>query len=179
MLTSSLFFLASLGLASANNDKTGLNVLARKAGLKYFGSATDSPGQRERAGFEAVYPQYDQIMWDSGEFGQTTPCNGQKVTLVTWVDTASLANHARSGPSSSPPAATSTTPRARSSRRWRARTASTCAATPLSGTASSPRGSRQPRGPPRSSRPSSSTTSPTSWATGRASATPGTSSTRP
>ncbi len=84
MLTSSLFFLASLGLASANGDSnTGLNVLARKAGLKYFGSATDSPGQRERAGYEAVYPQYDQIMWDSGEFGQTTPCNGQKVTLMS------------------------------------------------------------------------------------------------
>jgi endo-1,4-beta-xylanase len=106
-LPSSLLFLASLGLAAANNSQgndnnqgndndngkgnsnKGLDVLARKAGLKYFGSATDSPGQRERAGYESVYPQYDQIMWDSGEFGQTTPTNGQKVALVRFFVIAS------------------------------------------------------------------------------------------
>lgn len=59
--------------------KHRLHVLAKEAGLKYFGSATDSPGQRERAGLEAAYPQYDAIMWESGEFGQTTPTNGMKV----------------------------------------------------------------------------------------------------
>jgi len=61
----------------------GLDYYAKKAGLKYFGSATDSPGQRERAGLEAAYPKYDEIMWKSGEFGQTTPTNGQKVFPLT------------------------------------------------------------------------------------------------
>ncbi|KAM7188571.1 endo-1,4-beta-xylanase D [Rhypophila sp. PSN 637] len=77
----------SLPLASAGKDhghgkKQGLNTLAKKAGLKYFGSATDSPGQRERAGLEASYAKYDQIMWKSDEFGQTTPTNGQKWLFV-------------------------------------------------------------------------------------------------
>lgn len=80
---SSLLLLASLPLTLAGKDhgshKKGLHYYAKKAGLKYFGSATDSPGQRERAGWEASYPQYDHIMWKSGEFGQTTPTNGQKV----------------------------------------------------------------------------------------------------
>lgn len=66
---------ASLPTASAQ-----LNFWARKAGLKYFGAATDSPGQRERAGFENVYPRYDAILRDTREFGQTTPTNGQKVS---------------------------------------------------------------------------------------------------
>lgn len=75
---------ASLPLASAGKDhghgkKQGLDTLAKKAGLKYFGSATDSPGQRERAGLEASYSKYDEIMWKSDEFGSTTPTNGQKV----------------------------------------------------------------------------------------------------
>nr|AHE13927.1 endo-1,4-beta-xylanase B [Achaetomium sp. Xz-8] len=80
-LASSLLFLASLPMGMANKGKPckkGLNILAKQAGLKYFGAATDSPGQRERAGYEAAYAQYDQIMWKSGEFGQTTPTNGQK-----------------------------------------------------------------------------------------------------
>ncbi|KAI2619455.1 glycoside hydrolase family 10 protein [Hypomontagnella submonticulosa] len=55
-----------------------LNSHAKRAGLKYFGAATDSPGQRERAGLEAAYAQYDAIMRDTNEFGQTTPTNGQK-----------------------------------------------------------------------------------------------------
>lgn len=84
-ISSSLLLLASLplGLAGPGKDKPGckkgLNALAQQDGLKYFGSATDSPGFRERAGFEAVYPQYDQIMWKSGEFRMTTPSNGMKV----------------------------------------------------------------------------------------------------
>ena len=90
------FLLASLlPLASAagkNNDcgekpepkppveaKKSLDYYAKKAGLMYFGSATDSPGQRERAGLEAAYSKYDEIMWKSGEFGSTTPTNGMKV----------------------------------------------------------------------------------------------------
>lgn len=78
--TSSLALLASAPLAAlATKPSPGLDTLAKKAGLKYFGAATDSPGQRERAGFEDVYPQYDEIMWKSREFGQTTPTNGQKV----------------------------------------------------------------------------------------------------
>ncbi|KAK1833719.1 endo-1,4-beta-xylanase D [Podospora conica] len=58
--------------------KKGLDYYAKKAGMMYFGSATDSPGQRERAGLEAAYPKYDEIMWKSGEFGSTTPTNGMK-----------------------------------------------------------------------------------------------------
>ncbi|SPQ23144.1 1049999c-dd75-4b72-878a-643676936bd5 [Thermothielavioides terrestris] len=82
-LASALLFLASLPLGLAGQDKgkpckKGLNTVAKQAGLKYFGSATDSPGFRERAGYEAVYPQYDQIMWKSGEFHMTTPTNGMK-----------------------------------------------------------------------------------------------------
>ncbi|KAK1756428.1 endo-1,4-beta-xylanase B [Echria macrotheca] len=68
---------------SKDCDSKGLDYYAKKAGLKYFGSATDSPGQRERAGLEAAYSQYDYIMWKSGEFGQTTPTNGEKKWLFT------------------------------------------------------------------------------------------------
>lgn len=70
----SVLLAASLPLASAQ-----LNHHAKKAGLKYFGAATDSPGQRERSGYEAEYAQYDAIMRDTKEFGQTTPTNGMKV----------------------------------------------------------------------------------------------------
>lgn len=64
----------------SNNDKNnkGLHYYAKKAGLKYFGAATDSPGFRERAPYPQSYKKYDEIMWKSGEFGQTTPTNGQK-----------------------------------------------------------------------------------------------------
>ncbi|KAK8092915.1 hypothetical protein PG999_014502 [Apiospora kogelbergensis] len=55
-----------------------LDTYAKKAGLKYFGAATDSPGQRERAGLEASYAKYDAILRDGNEFGTTTPTNGQK-----------------------------------------------------------------------------------------------------
>ncbi|KAK7972342.1 glycoside hydrolase family 10 protein [Apiospora saccharicola] len=55
-----------------------LDIYAKKAGLKYFGAATDSPGQRERAGLEASYAQYDAILRDGNEFGSTTATNGQK-----------------------------------------------------------------------------------------------------
>ncbi|KAK9425634.1 putative Beta-xylanase [Seiridium unicorne] len=68
---------ASLPLTSAH-----LNRYAKKAGLKYFGAATDSPGQRERAGLEASYAQYDAILTDHNEFGQTTATNGQKWIFI-------------------------------------------------------------------------------------------------
>ncbi|KAH6658151.1 family 10 glycosyl hydrolase [Truncatella angustata] len=55
-----------------------LDNYAKKAGLKYFGTATDSPGQRERAGLESSYQTYDAILRDGDEFGQTTASNGQK-----------------------------------------------------------------------------------------------------
>ncbi|KAK3351570.1 glycoside hydrolase superfamily [Neurospora tetraspora] len=55
-----------------------LHHYATLAGLKYFGAATDTPGQRERAGYEASYAQYDAIFSDPSEFGQTTLTNGQK-----------------------------------------------------------------------------------------------------
>jgi len=64
---------ASVPLASAQ-----LDVYAKKAGLMYFGSATDTPGQRERAGLEESYPKYDAILADNEEFSQTTPTNGMK-----------------------------------------------------------------------------------------------------
>lgn len=73
----------SAGGKDPSKNYKGLDHYAKKAGLQYFGSATDSPGQRERAGYEAVYPKYDEIMWKSGEFGQTTPTNGQKVSRKT------------------------------------------------------------------------------------------------
>ena len=57
-----------------------LDVYAKQAGLKYFGAATDSPGQRERAGLEASYAKYDSILKESQQFGQTTPTNGMKVS---------------------------------------------------------------------------------------------------
>lgn len=66
--------LASTPFASAQ-----LHKWAKEAGLMYFGSATDTPGQRERAGLDEAYPQYDAILADDDMFGQTTPTNGQKV----------------------------------------------------------------------------------------------------
>jgi endo-1,4-beta-xylanase len=71
----SLWLAATLPLCSAQ-----LHLDAKQAGLKYFGAATDSSGQRERAGLEASYPQYDAILRNHSEFGQTTPTNGQKVS---------------------------------------------------------------------------------------------------
>ncbi|KEY66284.1 hypothetical protein S7711_02748 [Stachybotrys chartarum IBT 7711] len=59
-----------------------LDVYAKRAGLEYFGSATDTPGQRERAGLEAAYPQYNEIFADPEQFSQTTPTNGQKWLFV-------------------------------------------------------------------------------------------------
>ncbi|KAG9251555.1 family 10 glycosyl hydrolase [Emericellopsis atlantica] len=76
-LTTALPLLAATPLASAQ-----INKWAQAAGLKYFGAATDTPGQRERAGLEAAYPQYDAILADNDMFGSTTPTNGQKWLFV-------------------------------------------------------------------------------------------------
>ncbi|KAI0130384.1 family 10 glycosyl hydrolase [Xylariales sp. AK1849] len=73
MLPALSLLVALLPLCSAQ-----LNYYAKKAGLKYFGTATDSPGERERANLTAAYPQYDAILRDNNEFGQTTASNGQK-----------------------------------------------------------------------------------------------------
>jgi endo-1,4-beta-xylanase len=62
-----------------------LDVYAKRAGLEYFGSATDTPGQRERAGLEAAYPQYNEIFADPEQFSQTTPTNGQKVRCPKFI----------------------------------------------------------------------------------------------
>ncbi|KAH6840800.1 glycoside hydrolase superfamily [Chaetomium sp. MPI-CAGE-AT-0009] len=67
--------LASTLLAPATAQ---LHELAKQAGLRYFGAATDTPGQRERAPYPESYEQYDAILNDASEFGQTTPTNGQK-----------------------------------------------------------------------------------------------------
>lgn len=55
-----------------------LHQLAKQAGLLYFGAATDTPFQRERAPYPQSYAQYDAILNSPTEFGQTTPTNGQK-----------------------------------------------------------------------------------------------------
>ncbi|AEO63459.1 c43a5859-af78-48c3-99ed-df7672ee5c76 [Thermothielavioides terrestris] len=69
--------LAALTL-SAVPAAAQLNQLAKQAGLLYFGTATDTPYERERAAYAQAYPQYDAIFADPAEFGQTTPTNGQK-----------------------------------------------------------------------------------------------------
>lgn len=47
-----------------------LNTLAKAAGLKYFGSATDNP--------ELTDTQYTTLLSNTSEFGQITPGNSQK-----------------------------------------------------------------------------------------------------
>ncbi len=70
--------LAWTPLASAQLDHN-----AKQAGLKYFGTATDTEGQRERAGFQTAYAQYDAIVNNNQEFGQLTPSNGMKVCCIS------------------------------------------------------------------------------------------------
>ena len=57
-------------LAVALPANAQLNKLAQAAGLKYFGTAVDNPGLNNGA--------YTKIAFDSNEFGQVTPANGQK-----------------------------------------------------------------------------------------------------
>lgn len=73
-----------LGLAAvtATGAVAQLDTFGKAAGLKYFGAATDTPGQRERAGLQASYAKYDAILKDTKEFGQLTPTNGMKVSRL-------------------------------------------------------------------------------------------------
>ena len=48
----------------------GLNQLAKRAGLLYFGTAIDNPSLNQTA--------YLKIAYDNKDFGQVTPANGQK-----------------------------------------------------------------------------------------------------
>jgi endo-1,4-beta-xylanase len=70
--------LAALITLHTSPGSSQLHKLAQQAGLLYFGAATDTPGQRERAPYPQSYAQYDAILADPDEFGQTTPTNGQK-----------------------------------------------------------------------------------------------------
>lgn len=76
-LSSSVLAAATVPLASAQ-----LHYWAQKAGLDFFGAATDTPGFREREPYAAQYAKYDEIFADPKEFGQTTPTNGQKWMFV-------------------------------------------------------------------------------------------------
>jgi endo-1,4-beta-xylanase len=64
----SLLALAAAPLASAQ-----LNQLAKKAGLEYFGTASDI------VSVAALNATYAKILSDTKEFGQLTPANGMKV----------------------------------------------------------------------------------------------------
>jgi hypothetical protein len=65
-----LALVAALPLVSAQ-----LNRLAKEAGKLYFGTATDNP--------ELVNSTYVSILTDTEEFGQLTPGNGMKVSLIS------------------------------------------------------------------------------------------------
>ena len=65
-----LFAVVALPLVSAQ-----LNRLAKEAGKLYFGTATDNP--------ELVNSTYLSILTDTEEFGQLTPGNGMKVSLIS------------------------------------------------------------------------------------------------
>ncbi|GAB1315052.1 Glycosyl hydrolase family 10 [Madurella fahalii] len=73
-----LALLAATAALQLTTSTAQLHKLAEQAGLLYFGAATDTPGQRERAPYPESYEQYDAILNDPDEFGQTTPTNGQK-----------------------------------------------------------------------------------------------------
>ncbi|KAL2130067.1 hypothetical protein VTI74DRAFT_6943 [Chaetomium olivicolor] len=75
-LSTALFAAIAFLLPPPTNAQ--LDHLAKQAGLLYFGAATDTPYQRERAPYPQSYPKYDAILNDPAEFGQTTPTNGQK-----------------------------------------------------------------------------------------------------
>lgn len=62
-------FLATL-LTAAGPASAQLNSLAKGAGLLYFGTAVDNPSLSNSA--------YTAIAFNSSEFGQVTPANGQK-----------------------------------------------------------------------------------------------------
>lgn len=57
-------------LGAADPASAQLNSLAKSAGLLYFGTAVDNPSLSNSA--------YTAIAFNSSEFGQVTPANGQK-----------------------------------------------------------------------------------------------------
>lgn len=63
-------FLATFLAAAAAPASAQLNSLAKSAGLLYFGTAVDNPSLSNSA--------YTAIAFNSSEFGQITPANGQK-----------------------------------------------------------------------------------------------------
>lgn len=76
------FQLLAVALAVAPFASAQLNELAKKAGKKYFGTATDNP--------ELSNTRYYEILTDTSEFGCFTPSNGMKVSdLITCVCTLS------------------------------------------------------------------------------------------
>jgi hypothetical protein len=65
--------LSVLALAAAPLASAQLNSLAKKAGLEYFGTASDI------VSVAALNATYAKILSDTREFGQLTPANGMKV----------------------------------------------------------------------------------------------------
>jgi GH35 family endo-1,4-beta-xylanase len=65
--------LSVLALAAAPLASAQLNYLAKKAGLEYFGTASDV------VSVAALNATYAKILSDTREFGQLTPANGMKV----------------------------------------------------------------------------------------------------
>jgi endo-1,4-beta-xylanase len=62
---------------ASNKDKyhgLGLNSMAKRAGLLYFGTAVDNPSFNNS--------KYLSIAFDKNEFGQVTPANGQKYMYI-------------------------------------------------------------------------------------------------
>ncbi|KAF2757945.1 glycoside hydrolase [Pseudovirgaria hyperparasitica] len=69
-------------LADRGSKEIGLNQLARKAGLQYFGTAIDNPslapGGASYLPYSIDNSKYRKVAYNSEEFGQVTPANGLK-----------------------------------------------------------------------------------------------------
>ena len=71
-----LFLVGAIRARSiCHRECAGLNALAKTAGKKYFGSATDNPELSDTA--------YVAILSESYQFGQITPGNSMKWVSVT------------------------------------------------------------------------------------------------
>lgn len=76
ILFASLFAAAVSAFSTINRHHSDLPasvtaVLAKAAGLKYFGAATDNP--------ELINTTYASVLYDNSIFEQQTPGNSQKV----------------------------------------------------------------------------------------------------